>query len=201
MEGKEGLTVRELLENTYSRLCERHNAKEISLSRTALAEIADDSDWHRTRTGYICYKSANILHINDKTWAVARGVKGGSYPAEPYDSDIMALEFVVEEKTPEQIQEDLLEGIQRSVYFTNTLILGMMDSRLATSGKSSRFGKMMSELLKNDVSRFIAQEAEYDREYFSLSTLSPVCTSSVSYKPEFADFLTGTIETVLNGTK
>ncbi|MBI4154995.1 hypothetical protein HY498_02840 [Candidatus Woesearchaeota archaeon] len=53
-----GLNVRELLKNTYSRLSERHNPQEIVIPNRALAEIANDSDWHRTRVGYMGYESA-----------------------------------------------------------------------------------------------------------------------------------------------
>lgn len=44
----EGLTVRGLLKNTYGILIERHKPQEIVLLKRGLAEIADDSDYHRT---------------------------------------------------------------------------------------------------------------------------------------------------------
>lgn len=106
MEENSGLNVRELLKETYSILQKRYNPQQIILPRRALAEIADDSDLHRIRVGYIRYESAGLFQLDGKTWAIARGEKWGSYPAEPYDSDILALEFLVEGKTPEQIQEE-----------------------------------------------------------------------------------------------
>ena len=63
--------------------------------------------------------------------------------------------------------------------------------------KNGRFGQKMLEILIPEMQRFIAQEPEYDPKYYSLSTLSPICTSSVKYKPKFADFLADSIEAVL----
>jgi len=201
----EGLNVRELLKNTYSRLSERHNPQEVVLPNRALTEIANDSDLHRTRVGYMGYETAGLFQFNGSVWTIARGEAYGSYPADPYDSDILALEFELRrpiqggrtrKKTEKQIQEELGESISRSEYFRNSLIYGMADGNLAVS-KNGKFGERMVEILRPEMQRFIAQEPEYDSQYLSLSTLSPICKSSVKYKPEFADFLADSIEAVL----
>lgn len=193
-----GLSVRELLKNTYILLCERHKPQQIVLADRALAEIANDSDWHRTRVGYMGYENVGLFGLNGKEWAIARGEACGSYPAEPYDSDILALEFDLKglRKTKEQIQEELKEAIGMSSYFENSLVYGMADGNLAVS-ENSRFGKKMLETLRPEMQKFIAEKPEYDSRYLSLSTLSPVCTKNVKYKNEFADFLADSIENVL----
>lgn len=222
---KEGLFVRELLKNTYDRLAERNPHQEIVLAEPALAEIANDSDWHRTRIGYMKYEKANFLQLDNKNWAIGRGESYGSYPAEPYDSDILALELVYDEKKSEKIkekirkgrtldlstisidtempviQERLKRGIENSRYFENTLVCGMADGHLATGGRSSwypnPFKERMLELLKPKIDDFIEQKAEYDTRYILASTLRHPTTKLMLYKPNFVDFLTETIEFVL----
>lgn len=200
-----GLNVRELLKDTYSRLTERHDPQEIVLPNRALTEIANDSDYHRTRVGYMGYETAGLFEFDGSVWTIARGEACGSYPADPYDSDILALEFELKrpikggrtrKKTEKQIQEELGESIRRSEYFRNSLIYGKEDGNLIVS-RNGRFGQRMLEILRPEIQRFIAKEPEYDSQLLSLSTLKPICTSSVKYKPEFADFLADSIEAVL----
>lgn len=191
-----GLNVRDLLKSTYSRLSERHNPEEVVLPNRVLAEIANDSDWHRTRVGYMGYESAGLFQFDGKTWAIARGEKCGSYPAEPYDSDLLALELIAEGKTSEQIQEELREGIGRSSYFRNSLIFGMADGNLSLS-KDGRFGERMLRRLQPEIQRFITQEPEYDRSVILVSTLQYPTIKRMLYKPEFVDFLADSIEAVL----
>jgi hypothetical protein len=191
-----GLTVREILEDTYSILRKRHNPQEIIFQHKVLAKIADDSDYHRTRIGYMGYKTVNLLNLNSKTWAIARGEKCGGYPADPYDSDILALELIVKEQTSEQIQEELTGRIRESLFFENSLVYGTANGNLGLN-KDGKFGKRMLEILRPEIDRFIAQEPEYDQRHLSLSTLSPICKKPVLYKPELAGFLADSIEAIL----
>ncbi len=184
------------MKNTYSILAERNNPREIVFPRRVLTEIADDSDWHRSRSGYMCYKYAGLFHLDGKTWSITRGEKCGSYPAEPYDSDILALELLAEGKTLEQIQKELKEGIEHSSYFRNSLIFGMADGNLS-SIEGSRFGREMSRRLQPEINRFIAQEPEYDEGVILVSTLQYPTTRCMLYRQEFADFLADSIEAVL----
>jgi len=201
IERKVGLSVRELLKDTYELLAERNQHQEIVLEKPALAEIANDSDWHRRRIGYMKYERVNLFQFNSKDWGVGRGESYGSYPAEPYDSDILALKISVEDKTEEELKEDLGQDIRGSKYFKNSLVFGMADGSLGSGSTFSwfknPFEEKMAELLKPKFLDFMAQKPEYDKRYISLSTLGPVNTKSMLYKPEFVDFLTETIETVL----
>ena len=107
-----------------------------------------------------------------------------------------ALELLAEGKPPEQIQEELREGIKRSSYFRNSLIFGMGDGYLSLS-KEGRFGEEMLKRLQPEIQRFIAQEPEYDRSVILASTLQYPTTKLMLYKPEFADFLSDSIEAIL----
>ncbi len=197
MKRDDGIRVRELLKETYSRLCKRNNIEEVVLNNMAFAEIANDSDWHRTKIGYMGYKSVGLFKYDGKIWVIGRGEACGAYPAERYDSDILALEL-----QPEILDEikkstrKLEKMIEESTYFRNSLIYGMADSSLAVN-KNGRFGKTMIELIVPEVEKFIAKDPEYDYECLSVSTLDFVCKRPVKYKQEFIDFLTRCIEDVL----
>jgi len=195
-----GITVGDLLKNTVKTLTTRNAAKEISLPDGAEAEIANDSDWHRTRVGYMHYEKVNLLNIGDRNWAIGRGEKWGSYPAEPYDSDILALRFDAGNKTDGRIVEEIRRGIETSSYFQNSLVYGYADGNLGVC-KSGRFGEEILKALKPKVSSFIAQKAEYDEEHILMSTLQYPTTQVMLYKPNFVDFLTETIEKVLKEDK
>lgn len=191
-----GLTVRELLKDTYYKMSEKCSSQRIFLPKRTLVEIADDSDWHRTRTGYMGYESADLFQLGGKTWAITVGEKCGDYPAERYDSDIMALEIITEGKTSKQIQEELIEKIQNSPYFENSLIFGGNDGNLGIS-QNSRFGMIMLELLKPEIKKFIAQKAKYDTSVISASTLQHPVKKPILYKTKLVDFLSEAIKIVL----
>jgi len=195
-EQQKGLYVRDLLKSAYEILSQQHENIEITFPNQVLTEIADDSDWHRSRTGYMGYESARAFQFNGKVWVVARGEKCGSYPAKPYDSDVMALEFPLKGIITEATKEELTRKIEESSYFINSLIYGMADGNLAVSGRG-RFEKQMTELLRPKIQEFIAQKPEYDRSVVLASTLQHPTTKNMLYKPEFADFLARTFEAVL----
>ncbi len=52
-----GLNVEELLRGTYEKLGERNLARNIGCPDKVFTEIADDSDWHRTRRGFMAQQS------------------------------------------------------------------------------------------------------------------------------------------------
>ena len=190
----EGLRVRELLKNTYDLLAERNEHEEHKFSSSVLSEIANDSDWHRTRIGYMRYEDAKIYNFN-KEWLISRGEKAGSYPADPYDSDIIGL--CIDDKIDiESFDEEISKRIRRGQYFKNTLLGGMADGRIFGSGGTEQ-GKKVAETIIPKLEDFVYQKPEYDQQYISLSTLGPVNTKKMLYKQEFPEFIVETIETVL----
>lgn len=195
------LNVRKLLKETYSLLFKRHNPQEIVFSRMPMPEIANDSDWHRTRTGHMEYESAGIFNFNGKNYCIARGEACGGYPADPYDSDILALEFELKnnakrKKTDKQIREELYNLIDGSDYFKNSLLHALANGNLGIE-KGSRFGEKMFEIIKPKIESFTNQKPEYDREVLTMD-LRPVCKKEAKYKPGFVKFLANSIESVLS---
>lgn len=190
---KQGLSARELLEGAYNAL--KKGGKEIKLPSKATAEIANDSDWHRTRIGYTGYESATLLKIGNKEWVVAFGTKCGSYPADPYNCDIVAVQLSGDGKPNEEVVSEIHDALEGNSYFRHSLIYAMADGQLALN-KDGRFGQKVLALLRPKVQEFIAQELETDSRYFTMD-LRPVVKSTVQYKPEFVGFLCDTLRIVL----
>ena len=188
-----GITVRDLLKNVYSSLQDRNSHETISLERQAVSEIADDTDWHRSRTGYMGYGSVDLFDFG-KQWMMGRGERCGSYPARPYDSDILALEFPKAE--PKNVQEEIEKKIGGSSYFTNSILFGYADGNIGVN-KEGRFGGKMMSVIKPKVPEFIVQSPKYDDRFIEMSTLKPLNTKEMLYKPEFAGIITEAIEGVL----
>ena len=197
MEGKqEGLSVRELLEQAFDALKQDLDGREIDLPSIAVAEIANDSDWHRTRIGYTSYKKASLLMVGDKKWAVAFGTKCGAYPADPYDCDIAAVQLSLDdEESDEQVAVKVHQSLESNDYFRNSLLFSMVDGRLSAS-KNSYFGMKVLELLKPRAVEFVAQKLVTDPEHFTLD-LRPLVKSAIRYKQEFVAFLAETFRTAL----
>jgi hypothetical protein len=197
-----GLTGGEILEKTYKILCDKYTSKTITLSDVAMTEIADDSDWHRSKTGYMLYKELSQITINNKNWVLGLGEKGGDYPAEPFGKDILALEYEINGKTTEQISKELASKIHASPYFRNTLIMSMADGQLKLATPDSpcycRFSEKMKEYLAGKFKEYVAQKPEYDRECVLVSTMDFPCTKEMTFKESFAEFLAETVEAILS---
>lgn len=191
---KQVLLVRELFENTYKRLGDRNSNREIILPEKVTSEIADDSDHHRTRTGYMGYETVRFFNFNNKSWLIGNGKACGDYPARPYNSDILALELDFN-KNSKIIHNNFQKNI--GSYFRNSLIHGMSDGMLASS-EHGRFTNAMMTLLKPRIEEFVAEWPKYNVEILDPSTgFRPVNTSAMKYKLGLVDFLAESIETVL----
>lgn len=202
---EEGLGIVELLDVTYSKLAERHNPKELTFQNESFSEIANDSDWHRTRIGYMCYSSAGLFSLEGRTWAIARGKKGGDYPGDMYVGDIIALDLILDGKSGDDIKNELSGRISQGAYFMNALFFGARDGNLGvikerSRGIPTRFGEKMIRFVSPRIKEFILQTPEYKHNLLLATTLSPVITKVMSYKPETPDFLANCIEQLLRET-
>lgn len=190
-----GVSVRALLKSAYEILSKRNPHRDIILPKSALTEIADGSDDHKTSTGFMGYDSTKLFQFNGKIWVVARGETCGGYPKDSYDSDILAVEFP--DKTPPlKISKDLTQRIRDSSYFRNSLVFGMADGCLGFNDHG-KFGMQVFNLLEPRLGEFVAQKAEYNTSVYLASTMEHPAKKRVLYKPEFANVLSDTLEIVL----
>jgi len=199
------LGIVELFDATYSKLVERHNPNELTFPNTTLSEIANDTDWHRTRVGYMCYSGIGLFDLEGRTWAIARGTKGGSYPGDMYIGDIIALDLIVGDNSEDDIKKELSKRISSGSYFMNSLFLGLKDGNLGikkerSRGIPTRFGKKMIQMVSPRIKEFVMQTPEYNNELILFSTLQPPATKVMLYNPKTPDFLADCIEQVLKET-
>lgn len=192
------LSVRELFQQVCDKLGEEFKGRQIALPQKAMSEIANDSDWHRSREGYMGYESVVLVQINEKYWVFGCGGACGSYPADPYSSDIIVLPVSPDSKSDEDLAREVYEAIGKTEYFSNTVICGLADGRLCFNKKAS-FGARMMEVLRSGFNEYVAQRLETDDTVFHMD-LRPVVKSAMRYKLEFVDFLKDSIAGLLRET-
>ena len=182
-----GLSVGGLLEQIYEILEKTLVCREIKFPGTVRVEIADDSDYHRNRTGYMCYDSVILFKNNGKTFIIGRGKACGQYPADPYNGDIMVLEFPME-----NIEIDSSDGLYelkqemiRNDYFSSSVIVGMSDGRLIPGRK-----KISSPI---NISEFIVQNLEINEDVINMDGI-PMIRKPVRYKQALAKIIANSIK-------
>jgi len=214
------LSGEELLEKTYNELCSKSETREkitfsdfIEFSRYApglLCEIADDSDFHRTRKGYMLYTEGSILDFSDTKWLVCFGKAWGSYPAQSYGNDISAFEATLFNgyESKEEKAEYLELIFRRGSYFHNSLIHTRSNGIMGviTKGEFGRktiFGEKMSLFFENaELKKYIAQKPEYDERYFVFQDNGLVhpCSKNVMYMEGFEKILANKMAGLLKET-
>ncbi len=114
------ITNIQLIEKLFAALRKTKGAQTGNTVDHTSAEIADDSDYHRTKKGYMVYEDLILLKSQKKHIVLALGEAYGAYPADPYDRDITAV-FL----QPEDLEawEKKASGLlKKSTYFHNSLI-------------------------------------------------------------------------------
>jgi len=197
MQNKRTLSVHDLLRAVCRLLSRRYSRHSIHFPEGVCTEIADDSDWHRSRRGYMRYRSAKVVKIGGKRWVLARGEKSGTYPADPYDSDLIAIRIADRGKVNAKLADQVAQSIEEGSYFRNTLVCGLADGRLACYSRSP-FADQMAASLRSMLERIIAEDVRRDERYLSLSDLRPIVTSSMKYRPEAARILAEAIKEILS---
>ena len=154
----------------------------IILDESPWAEIADDSDGHRERKGYMKYSRVFVTRIKGHAWILAFGEAVGGYPADPYGNDITALHLGRERvfDTDQEFLKEVSEKLGESEYFSNSLILTMSSGAMSFNKPSSWFNYAMPAI-RDIAPQLVAEDPKFDREHLSLSTLSPIVTSSAKY--------------------
>lgn len=111
----------------------------------------------------------------------------GAYPADPYDSDILAVPL------EHYDADEAMKLIERSAYFRNTFLFGLRDGRLAVGER----GKPLVEQLQPVLDQYIAQEIKQDRRFINPFSMSYVVTRPLSYKPGLVKVLVKNVEELL----
>jgi len=198
---EQNLSARTLLRAACRRLTRQRGTKDLHFGEHGvLAEIADDSDWHRTRTGYMLYRSAKIVDIGGRRWAIARGESSGDYPARPFDSDIVAVSVPPGRKVDARLKAEVMEAIRRSSYFRSSLVVAMADGNLVVYGRSV-FGQAVKAGLEPVAADLVARGIERNDDCIDPGTMRAVVTSSAAYKPTAPRRLAAVIREALTASK
>ena len=194
MAEEQELTAREIVEETYNYLKNKLDGRIIRLPLEAIAEIANDLNPRKARVGYTSYRSAMLLEINGKKWALAFGNIRG-YRAGLYKCDIAAVQLSDNARTDGQTAAEIHNALEGNRYFCNSLICAMADGQLIVN-KNGRFSQKIVELLGPKIREFIIQELKIDTRRLTID-LRPVVESPIRYSPELIVFLSNVFHVVL----
>ncbi len=195
------LFASEVLERVFEELAKKHQNKQIIFSEGVSTIIAEDSDWHRIRIGYMGYKEVKIFRFNGRHWVLGLGKAWGSYPARPYKSDIIAIEILPDEsvsaeKIAEKIQEEGF-GLGRSLIIAKSNGMLTIERNTIFPAEQDSFFHKMREHLNGIIPEFTAQEIKASDKCISASDLQPVVTQPQCYKPELVETLVEIIPKIL----
>ena len=190
------VSVHRLLRAAYRCLGRKYHSRELFFPEGVCVEIADDSDGHRTRKGYFRYRSAKMIKVGRKWWAIARGERCGHYPADPFDSDIAAVRLPCRLKVGTEAAAYVAEKLLRGEYFANSLVVGLADGRLLEIG-GNIFSTAVSGILRDELPALISSPLRRDDRCLDLSTLAPVTVSTMRYHRRAIEVLTLAFEAVL----
>lgn len=211
--GSAPLSASQLVTTVYDSLAERNPNREVRFVDPKVPEkayfgklrgmlhlvIADDSDPHRSRTGYMSYEAVRVMTIGEKQWLVGCGEKTGDYPGDQYAADVIAVKAnsvlpVSDEEAAEAIKRQVRLGVN-NMPFSKSLVIAMSDGRIAFP----RFGigTKLAERIARELNAATAERMEQDDRYIAASTLQPLVTRPQSYKPEAVGVVVEGIEAVM----
>lgn len=177
-----GLSVRELVNRACQTLL--GEVEPFQLTSPATAEIADDSDWHRTRKGYTEYNFAAVVQFESNEWVLAVGEAKGDYPARQFCCDLFAEQLTTKPKSEDELKLQVHQQLSANWYFKQSLLVGMADGRLAVPAELNT-GQRLAEALKCCANSFVAQTRQFDPAVLDLTDLQPLVISPTTYRPEF----------------
>lgn len=189
METKTGLSVNQIFELLYD-MFKKKGGCEIKFKKEVLVEIANDSDHHKTNIGYSSYDRVLVLGTGSKKWGICLGKATGQYPAHPFNCDIAIV--AINNDPLGDTRKEVSKILSESSYFKYSPIFGMADGAIGI-GNRNVFGSNLIAELGNTMDKFIAKDAQYNREIFTMDG-SPVVISQVLYKEELAEFFFKNIE-------
>lgn len=176
----------QLLQEILAILTQNLNGIKLKFEKTIDSEIADDSDGHRTRKGYMSYKEFILFEKNGKKWALAVGTKSGDYPGNNFQSDLIAFS-IPNEQTIAQTRKEIATIVPAKSYLKNSFIVVIYDGHLLIR-------TALNKLIEEKIVDFVAKGAEYN-ENFNMDGTRCV-ESEASYKKEAAAFFAEKLQTL-----
>ena len=187
------LTIKMVLEGIYKLMMEKPGAQEYEINVSS--EVADDSDWHRTRKGSLHYSKALHVHVGNRGWIIAVSTGPRGYPADQFATDLLVYPMEVSEEkiTTKKIEEYIRKKVS---YFNHSPIIGLASGDIAVS-QHSMFYSDVELLFKGGFNRFVEARAEYNQELMHLDG-RPIVQKQTTYQPEFINFWFDALEQILS---
>ncbi|MFA6355385.1 MAG: hypothetical protein WCW65_03100 [Candidatus Paceibacterota bacterium] len=177
----------QLLQEIIATLTENLNGIKLMFKNTIDSEIADDSDQHRTKRGYMSYKEFTLFEKNGKKWALAFGTKTGDYPGNNFQSDLIAFS-ITEKQTISEIKKEIAYVVPAKSHFKNSFMIVTYDGQLMMR-------TALTQLIGEKMGEFIAREARYTPNFNMDGTR---CVElETSYKKEGAIFIADKLQSLL----
>jgi len=193
----------EILDLTFKKI-KRYAKQEIIFPKYALSLIADDSDDHCTRQGFMRYDSVILINLGGRVWAIGKGKAWGDYPARPYDNDILVLALgeddSLKNESNQKIAETIMELISSYLWsssFQNSIIIAKNSGCLFGGRK---LGRIMDQLISSKIPSFVKKRPEVREGYVTVEVggIFPALKSSIKYKKQLASLLSQTIIQILS---
>ncbi len=174
------LEIHQVCEAVFRTLAERFQGETVELpDGQASAEIADDSDYHRSRSGYMVYNEAVTFAVNNHHWLLILGTDTFGYPADRYACDVSLIALA----TPTLTGEEAALVIRHSTYFRHSLFFGYANGLLSINQQSAHAPIFLKAIGRIEPAEIIATHAEARDDLFHLDG-RPVLKQPTTYRPE-----------------
>lgn len=122
------MKAEDVLKKAFGQALTKLDTKPLDLEKPVSTLIADDSDWHRTRRGWMTYAHLHEASVGSRTYVLGLGEAEGDYPADPYRSDILILTY---EERPEDLVERACRDVRgEAALFERSFLIAMSDGKL-----------------------------------------------------------------------
>ncbi len=186
------LTADQVLNEVLALLLAKWENEATDLESPIRVEVADDSDYHRTRKGYFRYNRLYVVTLPRHRWILGKGVNAGGYPADGLVSDLLARQL------PSVLQADhktIIGVVTGSEYFSHSVMVVREGGEFAVAGSQQRQAEYR-RLFRADAKEVVASEGKVNTEVMTMS-LEPVFDSETLWTRRMAELMAETIAQIL----
>lgn len=180
---RKALTAGEVLDAVFCRLQKQSGGRTVRLTSNLNILVADDSDYHRTRRGFMVYDSFTFCGFGGEIWAIGRGRAKGSYPIDPYwGGDLWGFKMNPWGMSDEECVEEIMNEHRFLRHgFKGTWFIALSDGNLITRKRALEHS--LEDLLSHRVQP-VRLRKNFGTGWLHLTTLQ-----TYYWMPEVVDYL------------
>lgn len=177
---KIGLRIDEVMWRVFVYVVWFFEGEFVNMDQKIFVEMADDSDPHRERNGYMIYDQY-VRFENAKGYKFIGGFgkKCNNYPGEVFSSDFLLI------KLGKNFEGKEAEIIKDSEYFRNSLFVTLESGHFSVG---PRFDLNDSLFSRSIMSEYVVRNMKVDPDHVTLSC-NPIVIESLLYNEKFVDYL------------